>query len=65
MNAVSIAGLITVILAAIAWFVDKMFFGGFCFGLMFTSVTLVIFHRRELRRIQADPSYLDYLLGED
>ena len=65
MNAVSIVGLITVILAAIAWFIDGMFFGGFCIGLMFTSVISVIFHRRELRRIQEDPSYLDYLLGED
>ena len=65
MNAVSIAGLITVILAAIIWFIDGMLFGGFCIGLMFTSATAAIFHRRELRRIQADPSYLDYLLGED
>ncbi len=65
MNAVSIAGLIAVIIATLAWFVDGMLFGGFCIGLMFTSVTAVIFHRRELRRIQADPSYLDYLLGED
>ena len=65
MNAVSILGLITFTFMAIAWFVDEMFFGGFCVGLMYMSVVAVIFHRRELRRIQADPSYVDYLLGED
>ena len=65
MNAVSIVGFLTIAFAALAWFVDEMLFGGFCFGLLYTTVISAIFHRRELRRIQADPSHLDYLLGED
>jgi len=39
-----------------------MFLLGLFVGIMATSVLAMVLHRRELRRIQADPPYLNYLL---
>ncbi len=39
-----------------------MFLLGLFIGIMATALVAMALHRRELRRIQGDPSHLDYLL---
>ena len=57
--------LIPVLIALIIWFAFPSMFWGYWIGLMVAAVVLKIAYQRDLRRIQDDPSYVDYLLGDD
>ena len=57
--------LIPVLIALIIWFAYPIGFGGYCIGLVVAAVVFKIAYQRDLRRIQEDPSYVDYLLGDD